>query len=77
MCLECGYYNGRQVMELEAQKAKRTLRMKEKRERVGVEAGALGPETTETVEPVSDEDTSKEAKEENLQDKKPNRRDDE
>ncbi|MBI4086389.1 50S ribosomal protein L32 [Candidatus Kaiserbacteria bacterium] len=40
MCLSCGWYNGRQVMDLEAEKAKRDRRLKEKRERIGVETGA-------------------------------------
>ncbi len=39
MCLECGYYNGRQVMDLKAEKAKREARMKEKAERIKLETG--------------------------------------
>ena len=53
MCLECGYYNGRQVMDLEADKAKRAARMKEKAERIKVETGASttpAAEVTETKE---------------------------
>ncbi|MCF7816025.1 MAG: 50S ribosomal protein L32 [Candidatus Pacebacteria bacterium] len=34
MCLSCGYYNGRQVMDLTAEKAKRDARIKAKEERI-------------------------------------------
>ena len=53
MCLECGYYNGRQVMDLEAEKAKRTARMKAKAERIKVETGA-------STEPAKEESVAKE-----------------
>ena len=39
MCLECGYYNGRQVMDLEAEKKKRDARITAKLERIRNEAG--------------------------------------
>lgn len=32
MCLACGFYNGRQVIDLKAKKAARLERMREKRE---------------------------------------------
>ena len=69
MCLNCGYYNGRQVMDLEAQKVKREARIKAKEERIRAEVGVT--ETNETSEEVTKEDTSKKAREENTQDKKP------
>jgi hypothetical protein len=34
MCLECGFYKGRQVMDLAAQKEKRSARMKAKKEMI-------------------------------------------
>lgn len=34
MCLECGFYKGRQVMDLKAQKDKRTARMQAKRDAI-------------------------------------------
>jgi len=40
MCLSCGYYNGRQVMDLAAEKAKRDARIKAKEERIKDELGA-------------------------------------
>ncbi len=40
MCLECGYYNGRQVMDLGALKAKRDARIQAKQERIKNELGA-------------------------------------
>ena len=74
MCLECGYYNGRQVLDLEAEKAKREARMKAKAERISADASTPAPETTEVAEPVSAADDSKKADEENNQDSKPERK---
>ncbi|MFM2381400.1 MAG: ribosomal protein large subunit ribosomal protein [Candidatus Parcubacteria bacterium] len=34
MCLECGFYKGRQVMDLAAKKEKRTARMNAKKEAI-------------------------------------------
>jgi hypothetical protein len=34
MCLECGFYNGRKVMDLAAQKDKRIARMQAKKEAI-------------------------------------------
>lgn len=47
MCLECGYYNGRQVMNLEADKAKRDARIKAKDERIKNSLGIV-PEASPT-----------------------------
>ncbi len=71
MCLHCGYYNGRQVMDLVAEKAKRDARIKEKKERIKVEAGSVAPVTTDTEEKVDTKDESKKAKEKNTTDRKP------
>ena len=50
MCLECGFYNGRQVMDLAAKKAKRDERIKAKVERIKNELGRTdapaAPEST-------------------------------
>lgn len=48
MCLNCGYYNGRQVMDLTAEKAKRDARIKAKEDRIKNEFGA--PEATPATE---------------------------
>jgi ribosomal protein L32 len=50
MCLECGYYNGRQVMDLEALKAKRDARMSAKREQIKMSSGTSDSGTTATPE---------------------------
>lgn len=39
MCLNCGFYNGRQVMDLTAEKAKRDARIQAKNERINNELG--------------------------------------
>lgn len=50
MCLECGYYNGRQVMDLEAQKQKRIARMHAKKELVRSQATSEATQTPEAAE---------------------------
>lgn len=48
MCLSCGFYNGRQVMDLTSDKAKRDARMKAKQDVIKQSRG-ITP-TAETVE---------------------------
>ena len=38
MCLSCGFYKGRQVMDLAAQKDKRTARMQAKKDAISASA---------------------------------------
>jgi large subunit ribosomal protein L32 len=52
MCQACGYYKGRQVLDLAALKTSRTARLRANRERVRPKAGA--PAKTETVEKVEE-----------------------
>ncbi len=40
MCLECGFYKGRQVMDLKAQKDKRAARMQAKKEAIRAQSGS-------------------------------------
>ncbi len=55
MCLECGYYNGRQVMNLEELKAKRDARIKAKKERIKLDLGDAAPVTgEETAEKIEE-----------------------
>lgn len=74
MCLECGYYNGRQVLDLAKAKESRTARLKATAERRRSGGASIEPEKTETVEAVSTEDTHKEAREENVQTKRPRKK---
>lgn len=55
MCLECGYYNGRQVMDLETLTAKRDARIKAKKDRIKLDGGDTAPVVTETKEVVAGE----------------------
>ncbi len=55
MCLECGYYNGRQVMDLESLKAKRDARMSAKREQIKMSAGSSDSGSATQPEAVSGE----------------------
>jgi hypothetical protein len=61
MCLACGYYNGRQVMDLTAEKAKRDARIKAKEERISNELGRTAePEvsdTAQTTEPTPEKES--------------------
>ncbi len=78
MCLNCGYYNGRQVMDLETKRKEREARMEARRERIQSEMAEAAPEATPEVmeeTPVTpEEDTSKKATEENTQDTKPEKK---
>ncbi len=40
MCLECGFYNGRQVLDLKANKDKRATRMQAKRDAIKAQSGS-------------------------------------
>ena len=44
MCLECGFYKGRQVLDLAAKKQAREKRMQEKREAIRAERGEAAAE---------------------------------
>lgn len=50
MCLACGYYKGKQVMDLEAEKAKRDARIKAKEERIKNQLGEAAPVVDTAVE---------------------------
>jgi len=49
MCLECGFYKGRQVMDLAGQKAKREARMREKKDAISSQAESIAPTEAEAV----------------------------
>ena len=74
MCLECGYYNGRQVLDLAKAKESRTARLKATADRRRAGSGLPEPEKNEVTEAVSTEDTHKEAREENTQTKRPRKK---
>ncbi len=60
MCRVCGYYNGRQVMDLETEKRKRDARLKERRESMKVStAGSGAPTAPEKVRTTKEELPSK------------------
>lgn len=71
MCLECGFYNGRQVIDLAADKEKREARMKAKKDFIKTQSAVPQPETTEVVEPVAEEQVEKVTKEKTPKSKKP------
>jgi len=49
MCLVCGFYKGRQVLDLGSAKVKRDARIKSKHDRIRLESGTQGaPTQTET-----------------------------
>jgi large subunit ribosomal protein L32 len=50
MCLECGYYKGRMVVDMAAKKKAREARLQAKREMIAGEAENATPSTEETKE---------------------------
>jgi hypothetical protein len=48
MCLACGFYNGRQVLDLKAEKDKRTARMNAKKEAISAQQPSEAPEAEKT-----------------------------
>lgn len=65
MCLECGYYNGRQVMDLEAKKKAREERIEKKRELVRSQYESIAPGAGADPEAVAENEPeeTKESKE--------------
>ncbi len=61
MCLSCGFYNGRMVVDLKSEGEKRTKRMTEKKERVRGESGRTVAPKTEP-DTVAAEKTEKKSK---------------
>ena len=62
MCLECGFYNGRQVMDLAKKKQEREARMQAKRERIRAEAESIAAseaEATAEAKPAEAEEEKK------------------
>ena len=64
MCLECGFYNGRQVMDLAAKKEKREARMQAKREAIRAQGESIAESEAEAVAEKTPEvtETEKETK---------------
>ncbi len=65
MCLTCGFYNGRQVLDLGAAKVKRDARIKEKHDRIRLESGA----PTAPVQESHEEEKTTDAKVEKVEKK--------
>jgi hypothetical protein len=47
MCLNCGFYNGKMVLDLAAKKSEREARMQAKRDAIGAQAGDIAPAPVE------------------------------
>lgn len=62
MCLSCGFYNGRQVIDLAAQKAAREARLQAKRERINAQADAVADEANAVAEATPTEVENEEKK---------------
>ena len=63
MCLSCGFYKGRQVMDLVAEKAKRTARLAAKSERISAEVGLPTPPAPDHMHDHDHDHDEKPAKE--------------
>ena len=58
MCLSCGFYKGRQVLDLVAQKAARDARINAKHDRIKLQSQQVSPSEAEEVtkvEPVAED----------------------
>lgn len=62
MCLECGYYKGRQVMDLKSQKDKREARLKAKREAIKAQAESIAPTEADAVAEATPAENAEEKK---------------
>jgi hypothetical protein len=49
MCLSCGYYKGRQVIDLAAKKTARNERMQAKRDAIGAQKESMAPNEATAV----------------------------
>jgi hypothetical protein len=47
MCLDCGFYNGKMVLDLAAKKSEREARMNAKRDAIRAQAGDTTPAPVE------------------------------
>ncbi len=64
MCLECGFYKGRQVMDLAGQKAKREARMQAKRDAIAAQSESIAPTEAEAVSEAEVVETKTDTKKE-------------
>lgn len=55
MCLACGYYNGRQIIDMKAEKESRAARIKSKKERIRNELNRAEAAPASEVPDVADE----------------------
>lgn len=62
MCLSCGFYKGRQVLDLATAKTARDLRIKEKHDRIRTESGVQTAPTRENDEKETTEEVKEEVK---------------
>ena len=62
MCLECGFYKGRQVMDLKAQKAKREARLRAKKEAIEAQLASIAPTEAEAVSEAPVTETKEDSK---------------
>lgn len=62
MCLECGFYNGRQVMDLAKKKEERTARMQAKKDAINAQAEQIDDTEAKTVSEATPEASAEDTK---------------
>ena len=62
MCLDCGFYKGRQVMDLKARKDKREARLTAKKEQIKAQAESIAPTEAEAVSEADPVESTEEKK---------------
>ena len=60
MCLECGFYKGRQVIDLEKKRAEREARLQAKRERIQAQNEAIAENEAAAVAEAAPEEKEEE-----------------
>lgn len=63
MCLECGFYKGKMVVDMSAKKKARTERLDAKKTAIKEQAEQFAPETDPTEDEAKEETETKEIKE--------------
>jgi len=62
MCLVCGFYKGRQVMDLKAEHEKRAARIKAKKERIRAQDESIAGSDAEAVSEATPAENTEEEK---------------
>ena len=63
MCLECGFYKGRMVMDLAKKRSERQARLQAKKDQITAQAESIAPSEAEAVAEAAPAENTEETKE--------------